>query len=439
MVSPRGHAMRAAPPRTCLPDLDTNSPMNVEIRNPQGQPLTTADKSNAVAESLRQFARMSRFADRRKGIRSYQSHVKRDPWLPVLFVVCFVLPTLMGAVYYGLIASDRYVTEAHFAIRPALGGAEKANPDSVGTNSGVPKELIAQDTLITYQYVLSRPMLETLEKELPLRAWFSRDSIDALSRFNPEKPIEKFLKYWQERVAISVESGSGIMVLTVNAFDPQESFTLIQAILKEAEAVVNRLSLNARTDAVAESNRELKLAEERMRKVRLEVRDLRNRDGVLDAQKTNEANLKTIGELRSTRIEKSIQLSIAQRDLGPSSNRIIELKTQIRDLDENIARIERQSASQDAEQKRVLADALTRFEALDNERKNAEKYYAMVLAANERARIIASRQIEFFSLIVPPVLAESATQPRRLLMICIVAAGSAVLFAGAMLARKQML
>ncbi|GJE58534.1 capsule biosynthesis protein [Methylobacterium trifolii] len=412
--------------------------MNVEIRKAQGQPLTTADRSNAVAESLRQIARVSRFVDRKKGIRSYQSHVKSDPWLPVLFVLCFLLPTLVGAAYFGLVASDRYVTEARFAIRPALGGAEKASPDSVGTNSGVPSQMVAQDTLITYEYVLSRPMLEVIQSKLPIRTWFSRDEIDYFSRFDPEKPIEKLLKYWRNRVAIDVESGSGIMSLTVNAFDPAESLAITQAVLKEAERMVNDLSMAARKDAVAESNRELKLAEERMARIRLAVRDLRNRDGILDAQKTNETNLKVVGELRATRINLAVQLTLGQRDLGPESRRIQDMKAQIKELDDNIARIERQSASSDPEQKRLLSDALTRFEALDNDRKDAEKYYAKVLSADERARIIAARQIEFFSPIVQPVMAESSTQPRRLLMTSLVAAGAAILFAGALFARKQM-
>ena len=36
-------------------------------------------------------------------------------------------------------------------------------------------------------------------------------------------------------------------------------------------------------------------------------------------------------------------VAIGQRDLGPESRRIIDIKQQIKDLDENIARIERQS------------------------------------------------------------------------------------------------
>lgn len=412
--------------------------MNMEIRKAEGQPVTTADRQQAITESLRQIARMSRFADRKKGIRSYQSHVKNDPWIPILFVICFVLPTLAGAVYFGLIASDRYVTEARFAIRPAIGTADKATPDSVGTSSGVPSQMVAQDTLITHEYILSRPMLETLEGQLPIREWFGRDDIDYLSRFDPSKPVEKFLRYWKRRVGVDVESGSGIMTVEVEAFSPEESLAIAKAVMKEAERMVNDLSVKAREDAVAESTRELQLAQDRMTKIRVDMRDLRNREGVLDAQKSNEVNLKMVAELRSARINLAVQLAIGQRDLGPESRRIIDIKQQMKDLDDNIARIERQSASQDPEQKRLLSDALTRFEALENDRKNAEKYYQQVLIAYERARIVAARQIEFFSPIVEPVKAESSTEPRRVLMISLVTAGAAVLFAASMFARKMM-
>ena len=411
--------------------------MSIEIRNPQGQPLTTADRSNAVAESLKQIARVSRFADRKKGIQSYQSHVKTDPLIPVLFVVCFLLPTLAAVVYYGLIASDRFVIESRFALRPALGNVDKASPDQVGTNSGSPlKQMVAQDSLIATNYILSRPMIEAIEKTYPLREMFSRPGIDVFSRFNPEKPIEKLGKYWHDRVHTKIESGSGIILLTVNAFDPQDALNLSNAILAESERMVNALSGRAREDAVLESQRELKRAEERMLKIRTEVAALRNRDGVLDAQKTNESNLKVLSELRTARINLAVQLIQGQRDLSPETRRIQDMKAQIKDLDDNIARIERQSASEDPEQRRILANALTRFEAYDADRADAEKYFTKVLAANERARIIAERQIEFFSMIVEPVKPESSQEPRRLLMISLIAGGAGLVFALAVVTRK---
>ena len=413
--------------------------MNMEIRGPEGQPVTTIDRQQAISESLRQIARMSRFADRRKGIRSYQNQVKSDPWIPILFVVCFVLPVLAGTIYYGFIASNRYVSEARFAIRPAIGASDKSFSESSGSSSSSGQnQMAAQDTLITREYILSRPMLEIIDAQLPVRKWFSSDSIDYLSRFDAEKPIEKFVRYWKRRVEVEIEAGSGIMSVTVAAFDPDQSLAIARAIMKEAERMVNELSAKSRTEAMAESTRELKLAEERMTRIRLATRDLRNQEGVLDAEKSNLANLKMIAEMRSARINLAVQLAIGQRDLGPESRRILDIKQQIKDLDENIARIERQSASQDPEQKRLLSEALTRFESLDTDRKNAEKYYQQVFTAYERSRIIAARQVEFFSPIVEPVRAASSLEPRRLLMVSLITAGAALLFAASMFARKMM-
>jgi capsular polysaccharide transport system permease protein len=240
---------------------------------------------------------------------------------------------------------------------------------------------------------------------------FSRPGIDFFSRFNPEKPIEKLVKYWHDRVHTKIESGSGIILLTVNAFDPQDALNLSNAILAESERMVNALSGRAREDAVLESQRELKRAEERMLKIRTEVAALRNRDGVLDAQKTNESNLKVLSELRTARINLAVQLIQGQRDLSPETRRIQDMKAQIKDLDDNI-------------------------EAYDADRADAEKYFTKVLAANERARIIAERQIEFFSMIVEPVKPESSQEPRRLLMISLIAGGAGLVFALAVVTRK---
>ena len=195
------------------------------------------------------------------------------------------------------------------------------------------------------------------------------------------------------------------------------------------------MSTRARTDALAESERELRRAGDELTRIRTALFDLRNRDGVLDAQKVAEANLKMLSEIRAQRIQLAVRLQILSRDLGGGSRSIQDLQAQIGQLDDNIARIERASAGTSPEQRRRLTDTLTRFETLLDEQKNAESYYSKVIAANERARIVADRQIEFFSMVVEPVLAQSAQAPRRLLMTSLVAAASALLFGGAVFAK----
>ena len=410
--------------------------MSTEISSPSGTPLTTADRSTAVSESLKRFARIARQSDRKRGIRAYRTHVRRDGWIPALFLLLFVLPTALVAGYFYLIASDRYVTEARFALRPALGNVDKVESSETGTDSSLPKQMIAQDTLITMNYIDSRQMIETIARELPLREMFSRESIDLLSRAEADMPIERFVRYWRKRIDTTVDTNSGIISLNVAAFDPVESYNLSRAILKESERMVNELSVKARNAALAETNRELALAEERMIKTRIAVRDLRNRAGVLDAQATNTTNLTTIAELRKQRIDLSVQLTLGLRDLGPDTRPIKDIKTQIRDLDENIERIERQMTSTDPKGRRLLSDAMTEFEAYDNQRKDAETYYGKVLAANEAARIVASRQVEFFTPVIEPVIPVSAIEPRRALITSIVAIVAMLAFGLSVVIRK---
>ena len=413
--------------------------MNTGIQEARRRPAPLSNRQTVITRAMRGAAGIPWLGERRSGNRSYQNHIKSDPWLPVLFAVCFVLPTLVGALYFGLIASDRYVTEAQFAVRPAVGTAEKATPDMVGTNAGVTNPLLAQDSLITLEYVHSRPMLEAIEARFPIREWFGRDSIDYFSRLDPKKSTEKVLRYWNKRVFIDIESSTGVMSLTIEAFDAAESLAIAQAILIESERMINSLGAKAREDAVAGSALELELAEKRVAKITSSLMDLRNREGVLSAQKSSDANLALVGQLRASRINLAVQLAIGQRDLGPESRRIIDIKQQIRDLDDNIARIERESTSQDPEKKRILSSALTQFETLENERKNAEKYHEDVRKAYDRARILATRKVEFLSPIVQPVKAESSTEPRRILMISLIAAGAAVFFVAAAVARKTII
>lgn len=409
--------------------------MNTQVEKAGGRPSKGIDRNKVIAHSLRQFARLPGLPDTKKGVRSYQSHVKSDPWLPLLFVVCFVLPTLGGAIFYGLIASDRFVTEAQFAIRPTVGTADKATPDTVGTNAGVIKATVAQETLIAQEYIHSRPLVEAVAAELPIRDWFGRDSIDMFSRFSPEKPVEKFLKYWKRRV--DVESASGIMSLTVEAFDPDESLAITKAVMADTERMLNDLSMRSRQDALDVSARVLKLAEEREAQANAALNDLRNREGVLDVVKSNTATIKAMSELRDSRTKLAIQLAVLQRDLGPQSRSIIDLKQQIADLDANIAKVRQQLAGTAPTEKRRLSDALTRFEDLEHERENAEKYHRDVQLAYDRARIVAQQQVVALVPIVEPVKAGSSTEPRRILMTSLVTAGAAVLFAAAMFTRRM--
>src|ERR1700730_17543319 len=68
----------------------------------------------------------------------------------------------------------------------------------------VPKE----DTQIVLNFIQSRAIVEQLDHKLDLRGIFSRPGVDRFSAFNPEKPIEKLVRYWKTMVETSVQMPS---------------------------------------------------------------------------------------------------------------------------------------------------------------------------------------------------------------------------------------
>ncbi|MGY2050747.1 capsule biosynthesis protein [Methylobacterium sp. JK268] len=408
-----------------------------------GQPLDPVERSRMISESLRQMARISRYNDPRQQLREARALRQRDYVTPTLFAVLFVLPIVVAIAVFGFYLSDRYEAEVRFAIRPAVGASEASSGKSEGGGgggtdvAGALRALTAQDIVFAAEYITSRPMVEAVERQLPLRQMFSRDGIDLFSRFDPGEPIEKLVRYWRERVHIATE-GTGIVKVVIDVFDPQEAVAIGRAILAESERRINDLTQKARNDALVESDRALDDAQKRLADLQVTMRDLRNRNGLLDAEKTAGVNAKMIASVREQRIALAVRLALLERDLKGDTRSLQDLRAQIAQLDATIAGLEHEATSQDPSQGPGMAEALTRYEQLEVDRKNALSFYGRMIAAREQARMIADRQVEFFTVVVEPTLPQSAVLPRRLQWIAVTVAGAAAAFGLSILLRNSL-
>jgi len=156
------------------------------------------ERAKAVSRSLSDAARRARFSTRaRSAFKGGSFEARRGTKVMrvitlALLVLMVVVPNLVSIVYFGLIASDQYVSEARFTVSTA------ALPkfDGLGSVTGLPPMLIVQDTQVVTNYIHSRAMVEQLERIVSLRDSYSSKSIDWWARFHKDKPIEKFTKYW---------------------------------------------------------------------------------------------------------------------------------------------------------------------------------------------------------------------------------------------------
>ncbi|WP_147413556.1 hypothetical protein [Pseudorhodoplanes sinuspersici] len=352
-------------------------------------------------------------------------------WVAVAFIAVVLLPVLAASLYLAIFAADQYASEARFAVR----GGERGPLDPLSMISGSSGH--TQDSLIIADYIRGQGMVTELEKTLNLREMFSTSKADWLFSFNPEKPIEKLTRYWRWQVDVNVESMSGIITVVVRAFTPEDALAISKAVIAASEKLVNDLSERARRDALKQAQSELTLAENTLQDRIKSMRELRNREGLLDASKTSEVMMKLVGDLRLELAKMESEYASSRRSMSETSPPMRVLEARIRSARDQLRLIESRMtqtsraggmAAGTAASDPALAESMGRFDRLNLEQGFAQKQYVDAAAAFERARIELDTQHVYLATFLQPVLAQDALYPKKGWILAALAAISLILW-----------
>lgn len=325
----------------------------------------------------------------------------------VLLVV--VLPTLLAALYFGLVASDRYVSESRFLVRSA------SSPTPGGLASFLRTVGFARaddDAFAVQSYILSRDALRDLSASLPMRAMLDRDGTDVLSRCSrpwADESFEQLYRCYLSRVRVTREDETGISRLVVDLFDPDDSLRVSQTLLRLGETLANGMNARAEADALAHATGLLAEAEARVVEAQGELTAFRNRELLIDiegrSEETNSVIAALAGELAETRA-----LIDQQQRLSPGSPQTAALRVRAEVLE---AQIREQrlglTGGEDA-----LADRMSAYETLVLRRTLADEALGLASAAIDRARQEARRQRIYLETVVAPNRADRPIRPERL-------------------------
>lgn len=167
-----------------------------------------------------------------------------------LFVYLVVLPTLASILYFGPIASDVYISESKFLVRSPQHDPQVGLGGVLAT-IGVAKS--GQDGFIVVNYVESMDAMMAVNKSINLLELFTSKNIDIFNRFATfywNTSYERLLQYFNDRVEIVYEPLSSIATLTVRTYSSQSAHDINLQLLEQSEALVNRMSDEARQDLI---------------------------------------------------------------------------------------------------------------------------------------------------------------------------------------------
>jgi capsular polysaccharide transport system permease protein len=361
--------------------------------------------------------------------------LKQRPWVLISVLACIALPTFIASVYFFAIAADRYISEAHFAVR----SNDDQSISPLGFITGLPSSQIMSDSFIVADYVGSLEMVAALEERLPLREMYRDDSADFFSRLGSDVSQEELIKYWGNRIDVHFDSAKQTISLEVQAFRPEHAQRIASEIMDIVGNLVNELSANARRDAVQFSAEQLARTELRVRAARQAILEFRVAHNELDPSMTAETTQKITTELEGERSRLASELASLSNYLSDTAPSMQMLKSRIAALDGEIDRIKRQvseaseptgdTADGAGAPSGALASVVGQYQELLLEQEFSEKAYTAALASLDRARAEAARAQSYLAIFGNPMVAEDNTYPRRWTNVFVVLMVSAMLWA----------
>jgi capsular polysaccharide transport system permease protein len=321
-----------------------------------------------------------------------------------------LLPTVIVALYYVLVASPVFVSEAHFTVRSQAGGAVTSGLLS-GIFGGVSDTIATQDIAIVSDYIQSRDIMQKLDAELGLRPHFSDPQIDFWARMEASDPAEDFLDYYQDKIEVLMNETTGIISLKTKAFNPDTAKAMADQILGYSETLVNDLSKQITRDSVAFAESEMQRAEQRLREAAEKLTEYRNLTNILDPTQKTGAVMGIV-----TTLESNLAAARAERDqllsyLRDNSAEVVAVNARIKALEEQV-RIENQRLT--GKEKVELSAILQDYERYTLDKEIAHQVYTSTLASLETARNEAARKQLYLVTFVRPSRAESAEEPKAL-------------------------
>ncbi|MCB2119070.1 MAG: hypothetical protein KDE18_07195, partial [Rhodobacteraceae bacterium] len=186
------------------------------------------------------------------------------------------------------------------------------------------------------------------------------------------------------------------------------------AILEESEALVNRLSEQARQDAIRYAAADLAEAEARLGERRRLLAQFRDENRIVDPQADIEGQMGLLNALQSELVQTLVERDMLLTYAKPDDQRVAQAN---RRVDAVSARIEAERANLGlAGESRAMASLLGRYEELRTDLEFAAGAYTQALAGHAAAQAEARRKARYLAAHVAPTLPETAIYPRRAML-----------------------
>ena len=399
-----------------VPPKPTAAPKPNAVSAPK-PPVPAAPVERPAPQAVPHLALASRSASTAPGrIRSRFSPAIKAVLAAVL------LPTLLSLLYFGLWASPMYIAEARFAVRGAENSGAAGGLAALLLPSGAS---VGADAHIVAEYIQSPDIMEAIDGELHIFRHFSSREYDLISRLAADATRDERLSYWNWAVKPSFDPETGVIALSVRAYDPVTAQKLAEAVLTKSEALVNAMSRRAQDDAIALAMSEVRTAEQRVSAAQDAMRAFRDRSGMLDPASTAGGLQGIVSQLEGEAVKVRAEIAEASTYMSKDAPALVGLRARLAAVEKQLASEKLRLAGE------ARPDSLTsvagEYEDLQTESEFARQQLVSAMTSLETARVKAEAKSRYVVAFQIPVLPDESLYPRPFLFTAYVFVGALAL------------
>lgn len=323
-----------------------------------------------------------------------------------------VVLAVVASVYWLMIASDRYVSEANVIIQKTelVSGPVVDITSLIGV--GGAGGAIRPDQLLLREYLLSVDMLKSLDATLDLRSHYSDWRRDPIARmWFKDASMEWFHRYYLSRVSVEFDDYAGVLRIKVQAYEPEVANAIASMLAQEGERYMNQIGHELAETQVKFLTTQVTLAQERFRQASQALLNFQNKKGLASPQATAESIIAIIAKLEAQRTDLQTQLASLPASLERNHPNILMLKRAIEAVERQILQERARLASMSG---KTLNYTVEEFERLKMNVSFTQDIYRTALIGLEKGQIDATRTLKKVSLLQAPTFPEYPMEPRRI-------------------------
>jgi len=323
------------------------------------------------------------------------------------WLIC-VMAIVVVSAYWGVWASDRYVSKANVVLEsPQIATPSFDFSSLISGNGGA-----TADLLLLRDYMLSVDMLKKLDAELNLRGHYSQTGIDIFSRlFDKDAPIEELHEYYLTRFSVELDDYAHVLRIAVQAFDPASAYAMATLLLKEGEAHMNAMGQRLATEQVRFLDDQVARLSDRLDASRASLLNYQNERGLISPAGTVESLSAVVATLEGELARLRARKTAISNYQGPQSPEMVRVNNEINALR---GQIDKEQARMAQKSGNALNRLSSEYQTLELKAQFALETYSSALAALENTRIEAARKLKQVSVLQSPTLPEYPIKPERL-------------------------